>query len=70
MKAALRDVQWQPQEWGVQPQDPAPLDSLMLAEEEEPLPVRAAKVENWTVERRLPHFGHSGEPFFAVTMRS
>lgn len=55
----------------MQPQAPAPLDSLALAEDAEaPFLVRAAKVENWTVERRLPHWGHSGEPFFAVTMRS
>jgi hypothetical protein len=38
--------------------------------DEAPLTVRAAKVENWMVEWRLPHLGHSGSPFFAVTMRS
>lgn len=66
----LGEVQWQPQECGVQPHEP-PLDSLALEEAvEAPLPVCAAKVENCTVDRRLPHFGHSGWPFFAVTMRS
>lgn len=33
-------------------------------------PVRAANVENWMVERALPHLGHSGAAFLAVTMRS
>lgn len=64
--------QWQPQEWGVQPQEPAEeADSDdALAEVEPPLPVCAAKVENWIVERLLPHFGHSTLPLLAVTMRS
>jgi hypothetical protein len=52
-----------------QPEEGSP-EELLAAVEEVPLPVRAAKVENWIVERRPPHLGHSGLPFFAVTMRS
>jgi len=63
--------QWQPQECGVHPQDPEAAD---LSEEELAdaplLPVCAEKVENWMVERRLPHFGHSAWPFREVTTRS
>lgn len=51
----------------MQPQEEAPADSLVA--DELPLPVWAAKVENWMVERLLPHFGHSGPPFLAVVMR-
>ncbi|MFZ0334561.1 MAG: hypothetical protein WAN10_15375 [Candidatus Acidiferrales bacterium] len=55
----------------MQPQlEDASAELLDDAESDPPLPVRAAKVENWIVERWLPHFGHSGLPFFAVTMRS
>lgn len=57
----LSETQWQPQECGVQPQaPPLPLDSVALEDADAPLPVCAAKVENCTVDRRLPHFGHSG----------
>lgn len=54
----------------MQPQPDAPVDSLELLAEDAPFAVRAAKVENWMVERWLPHFGQSGWPFFVVTMRS
>lgn len=50
--------------------DAAAESSDALLEAEAPLPVRAAKVENWIVERLLPHFGHSAVPLLAVTMRS
>ncbi len=39
-------IQLQPQECGVQPQAPAPVDSVESAEADAPLPVCAAKVEN------------------------
>jgi hypothetical protein len=52
-----------------QPEEVSP-EELPDAAEEVPLPVRAAKVENWIVERWPPHLGHSGLPFFVVTMRS
>ncbi|MFZ0638598.1 MAG: hypothetical protein WAN33_01145 [Candidatus Acidiferrales bacterium] len=54
----------------MQPQEEASAELLDDAVADPPLPVRAAKVENWIVERWLPHSGHSGLPFFAVTMRS
>lgn len=50
----------QPQVRGVQ-QQPGPEEGAVedvLA----PPSVRAAKTENWSVERLLPHFGHSGLP--------
>ncbi|MGC1107402.1 MAG: hypothetical protein WA876_12770 [Candidatus Acidiferrales bacterium] len=43
---------------------------LLDEAEATPLPLCAAKVENWMVEWQLPHLGHSGWPFFTVTMRS
>lgn len=54
----------------MQPQPDGPAESLTLSADGAPFPVRGANVENWIVERRLPHCGHSGLPFFAVTMRS
>jgi len=56
----------------VQPQPEEVDDALAeeLGEDDPPLPVWAANVENWIVERALPHFGHAAVEFFAVTMRS
>jgi len=61
----------QPQVRGVQPQD-APVDAaeLGLVAALEPLPWCAAKTENCTVWRPLPHFGHSTFEPFDITMRS
>jgi hypothetical protein len=55
----------------VQPQEPADADSEdALLEADAPLPVCAAKVENWTVERLLPHFGQAALPLLAETIFS
>jgi len=56
----------------VQPHDPADeADLLELDEALEPLPpLCAAKTENCTVCRRLPHFGHCTLDPFDITMRS
>jgi hypothetical protein len=58
----------QPQVRGVQPQ-PEPeagaVECVLV-----PLSVCAAKTENWSVERLLPHFGHSGLPLPERVRRS
>lgn len=67
--------QWQPQELGVQPQEPPEPDSdealaESLPENDPPLPVCAANVENWIVERLPPHFGQAALPLLAETIFS
>jgi hypothetical protein len=57
----------------VQPQDaPEAADVLEFdaARDPLPLPLCAAKTENCTVCRRLPHFGHCTFEPFDITMRS
>jgi hypothetical protein len=62
----------QPQLRGVQPHEPPELgDALELDDALEPLPpLCAAKTENCTAWRRLPHCGHSTFEPFDITMRS
>jgi hypothetical protein len=64
------DGQWQPQVRGVQPQEPL-VDALELLDELlAPLPLCAAKTENWIACFLLPHFGHSGLELLDITIRS